>query len=532
MIQKIVHQTWHSLIYTRNDGTPASWKYHNPDWEYRLWTDPELDAFVAKNYPEFIALYREYPMPVQRADLGRYLLLHHFGGVYSDMDTDCLAPLDAITAENRILLCDEPRSHWDGLPPEFALDRFVFNGTMASPAGHPFWLHVAALAKRNRFAAPKNVLISTGPILLSAAVKSWPTPEDFSLNSCQLFAPVDKHGKTAQDLIEGDYAALRLSRHNWAGSWFSEISLNGWKHIKGNWREFIARIKRPAAACDEQSIDMIDCAMLLSAPRAIDLKNLPQIAIFVPVKDGAEFLDRHMALIEALDWPKERLRLVYCEGDSFDDSRARLEVLQAHKAAQFNGIEILTHSAGLKFDRKDRWRPALQLQRRSTLAAARNTLIREGLHLDDEWVLWLDVDVCDFPSDILHTLLGAGEKIVTPDCVLTSGGPSYDLNAYLDVGVPQKYQFFKYVTAGLFQPPINYDKRLHMHDLRFLDKVELTAVGGTMLLVHASVHQAGLCFPETPYHYVIETEAFGRMARDAGLSPVGLPNVEIVHVTS
>jgi hypothetical protein len=50
-----------------------------------------------------------------------------------------------------------------------------------------------------------------------------------------------------------------------------------------------------------------------------------------------------------------------------------------------------------------------------------------------------------------------------------------------------------------------------------------------MLLVDANLHRAGLLFPENPYRYLIETEAFGAAACDLGIVPAGLPNVEVVH---
>jgi hypothetical protein len=531
MIPKIIHQTWHSSSYTRNDGTPASWRDQNPGWEHRIWLDDDLEAFVGWNYPDLIELYHSYPKMVQRADLGRYLLLHHFGGIYADMDTDCLAPLDPIEDETRIVLCDEPRAHWGPIA-DFGFERMIFNGMMASPAGHPFWLFLADRAYRCRSAAHKNVLTSTGPILLTAAQRDWGKAEDFSLNSCHLFAPNLNGGGAAPDPVEGDHAALRLSQHNWSGSWFSEIQETRFRKIKGQLRKCRAKLSRPAPAMGPADLAKLDHALLLSKPAPIDPKNLPQIAVFVPVKDGAAFLERHMELINALDWPKDRLRLVYCEGDSSDDSRAQLEALKQREGVQFAGFEILTHTAGLALARKDRWKPKHQFTRRSTLAAVRNTMIREGLTKDDVWVLWLDVDVCAFAPDILKTLLNAGEKIVTPECVLDEGGPSFDLNAYLEQGRSLNSEYFKHVKAGLFQPPSTFWRRLHMQDLRFLDKTPLNAVGATMLLVHASVHRAGLDFPERPYRYLIETEAFGRMAHDAGLVPVGLPNVEIRHVKS
>ena len=532
MIPQIIHQIWHSPEYDRGDGTPQSWKSFNPDWEYHLWMDQELEEFVAEDYPDLLDTYQSFPHVVQRADLARYLLLHRFGGVYADMDTDCLAPLDQLIDEHRIVLCEEPEIHAE-FARDFDLDRLIFNGTIASPTGHPFWMHVVRMVVRNRYAMTKNVLISTGPVLLTAAVQSWPDQErEIDVNSCHLFAPLDKWGRVAPDPLHGDHAMLKLSQHNWSGSWYSEGTQTRWQQLKGYARAVKAQLGQRMKPIPEAAIAQLDKALLLSPIAPLDSERLPQVVIFVPVKDAAPFIDRHMALIDALDWPKDRLRLVYCEGDSRDRSRALLEDMQRQKASDFGDFKILSYRSGLRLDRAERWKPKHQLRRRSAIARARNHLICEELRDEDEWVLWIDIDVCDFEPDVLRKLLAAREKIVIPDCVLDRGGPSYDLNAYLEIGNPRRSEFFKYVTAGLFQPPADYWRRLHMHDLRFTSKVPLTAVGGTMLLVHGSVHRAGLVFPEAPYRYLIETEAFGRMARDVGIIPYGLPDIEVVHVKS
>ncbi|MDN2584243.1 hypothetical protein [Aquibium sp. ELW1220] len=65
-----------------------------------------------------------------------------------------------------------------------------------------------------------------------------------------------------------------------------------------------------------------------------------------------------------------------------------------------------------------------------------------------------------------------------------------------------------------------------------LDRVPLNSVGGTALFVHSDVHRAGLKFPEIPYECLIETEAFGQLARDLGVTPVGLPKVQVRHHAS
>src|SRR5690606_11357876 len=123
-------------------------------------------------------------------------------------------------------------------------------------------------------------------------------------------------------------------------------------------------------------------------------------------------------------------------------------------------------------------------------------------------------------------------KVVTPDCRLEPEGPSYDLNAFADPDERRDRRYYKHVRRGLYMPPADHGYRLHLHDLRFLQRVPLSSVGGTMLLVDASVHRAGVRFPELPYDDLLETEGFGRLCRDFGVTPIGLPNVAIRHVNS
>jgi hypothetical protein len=59
--------------------------------------------------------------------------------------------------------------------------------------------------------------------------------------------------------------------------------------------------------------------------------------------------------------------------------------------------------------------------------------------------------------------------------------------------------------------------------------VRLQSVGGTVLLVDAALHRAGLGFPEQPYRQMIETEAFARLASELGVESVGLPRLEVLH---
>lgn len=94
-----IHQTWRShQLPARLAQYHASWRQHHPDWEVTLYDDRECAEFVAAHYPQLLALYLAYPLAVQRADLFRCLVVHHRGGLYADIDMQCLRPLDRFRA--------------------------------------------------------------------------------------------------------------------------------------------------------------------------------------------------------------------------------------------------------------------------------------------------------------------------------------------------------------------------------------------------------------------------------------------------
>ncbi len=54
-----------------------------------MWTDKKAREFIADEYPWFLETFDSYPYPIQRADTIRYFVLHHFGGIYIDLDDVC-----------------------------------------------------------------------------------------------------------------------------------------------------------------------------------------------------------------------------------------------------------------------------------------------------------------------------------------------------------------------------------------------------------------------------------------------------------
>jgi hypothetical protein len=222
----------------------------------------------------------------------------------------------------------------------------------------------------------------------------------------------------------------------------------------------------------------------------------PRVLILTPVKNAAPHLSGYVELLEALAFLRPRLE------------------------ARAERIALLSRDYGFQIpDNVPRWEPAYQRARRATLARARNQLLFRTLD-EEDWVLWIDVDIVAYPPDILHRLIQSGCDLVTPRCVKVPDGPAFDLNAWGEKG------------------RIDFD---HTDGQR---RIRLDAVGGTMLLVKADLHRDGLVFPSFPYgagnprirdsHPLwgageLETEGLGIMANDMGVQAWGLCDIEIVH---
>ncbi len=194
MIPPILHQTWKTdRIPDEFQAWGESWDRHNPGWTRMFWNDRALIEFVGKHYPDFLPTFCSYKNGVMRADAGRYLLLHHFGGVYADIDCECVAPFSPIMTENRVVLCKEPTSHFPDTAAFRGLPYLLFNGTMASPPGHPFWPHL--LSYLPGLARSKDALDATGPAVLTSAQLSFPDQASLAIHPSSLFAPLDRDGR-------------------------------------------------------------------------------------------------------------------------------------------------------------------------------------------------------------------------------------------------------------------------------------------------------------------------------------------------
>jgi len=104
-ISKLIHQT-----VTQKDQLTAEIlsniqyiKKLNPGWEHRLYDEKERTNYIRKNFSAEI--YKWYTKISEqygpaKADLFRYLVIYKEGGVYLDIKSSMLKPLDEIILES------------------------------------------------------------------------------------------------------------------------------------------------------------------------------------------------------------------------------------------------------------------------------------------------------------------------------------------------------------------------------------------------------------------------------------------------
>lgn len=156
MIPKIIHQSYkntelpHFFLHS-----PKLAKEFLPTWEYKFWTDIDLDKFIKEYYPDTYSSWLTLTPKIKRIDVSRYYLLHYFGGVYLDMDFHLRKNIEEILTDANIFSYKSYQAvvkKWD----------FFGNAFMASTKGEPFWLDLIKWIYQQPVTDP--VLHHTGPM--------------------------------------------------------------------------------------------------------------------------------------------------------------------------------------------------------------------------------------------------------------------------------------------------------------------------------------------------------------------------------
>jgi mannosyltransferase OCH1-like enzyme len=223
-IPRVLHHIWRAPpggppgVPARFDAYRESWRRHHPHWEFRLWSREEIDALVEERYPWFRKTFWRFARDIQRVDCGKYLILFTYGGVYADLDTECVRPLDPLLDGGGVIVGRTP-------------DRAIGGAVLCSSPGHAFWpmlLHDlqhpplwVRLARRVPGASAGYVLLSTGPGPLRRTVRRYlrhcrkaPAADGITVCDAKYFASrmwLERH----EPFVEPD----AYVRHHYSDAW-------------------------------------------------------------------------------------------------------------------------------------------------------------------------------------------------------------------------------------------------------------------------------------------------------------------------
>lgn len=208
-IPKIIHLTWKTRsLPTRWKKIIDAWKLHNPDWRIMFWSDEDNRNYIKTHHPDFLEKFDSYPYNIQRADAIRYFLLRDFGGVYCDMDIECLGSLNDYFQTKQA--AGEVYLVQSGNVPVFT------NCFMASKPGAVFWDEVIEELKSPdlpwyAFSKHFHVMFSTGPLMLNRVANrtrqiiSYLPREVFMAYSIADDSDVIKEGSLLKNHNEGSW---------------------------------------------------------------------------------------------------------------------------------------------------------------------------------------------------------------------------------------------------------------------------------------------------------------------------------------
>lgn len=211
-IPKIIHQIWlGSPFPKRYKKWQAQIKKLHPDWEYRLWTDKDVESLKLVN----TRIYKKARNYGEKSDIARYEILYRFGGVYLDCDIEGFKNLNSLHKSFNFYAGFEP--FWAGSESRCFT---VGNAIIASSAKHPIMKQcIKNIKKLNKetieLSYKLQTVVKTGPMMFTRScyeVLSKATPGLINIIfPSKLFYPEEAYcrGSVIQPYF----------RHYWTHSW-------------------------------------------------------------------------------------------------------------------------------------------------------------------------------------------------------------------------------------------------------------------------------------------------------------------------
>jgi len=193
-------------------------KKYNPDYEYKLWTDEELEKII-HHHSELQKKWNDL-VGIHKADLGRYLVLYLEGGYYCDTDFFVNDSFDNLPISNDIYFAPSTKDF-------IFMKNGITNYFIYTPPNNNFFILLIdeALKRINKYNTDSVTYISStsGKIMIESTIMK----NNIKLNSFSTKHIINKvcdHTDTHTDQIFA-YHDGSTSRINYSDSWIKNTNL-------------------------------------------------------------------------------------------------------------------------------------------------------------------------------------------------------------------------------------------------------------------------------------------------------------------
>lgn len=106
-----------------------SWKDCHPLWQYKLWSLQDILELIQKNFCPIASSYKNDINDKQLLDIARYFILYQEGGIFVDLDFECIGSFDDIIKGKQCCISYDP---------QIPNNNILSGSLMMSRKGHPF----------------------------------------------------------------------------------------------------------------------------------------------------------------------------------------------------------------------------------------------------------------------------------------------------------------------------------------------------------------------------------------------------------
>jgi hypothetical protein len=216
-IPKLIWQTAKSTPHHSARKFIESWDLLNPKYQRILMDDERCDSFIKDNFsPEFYKVYASLPMGIMRADMWRVAVVYIYGGVYADIDCECVVPLDTWLADYSLVVAVETDNG--------ELSNFFFAATPKHPALLSVLNRLLELVPGDGPLENNNLFVQNfGQYGFSDGIlQYYKTPGQVKKDNTRFFTKTEQ--RITNHIHPTSYVAHYVASENWVGydSWRKE----------------------------------------------------------------------------------------------------------------------------------------------------------------------------------------------------------------------------------------------------------------------------------------------------------------------